>query len=118
MTEAAQAFLAVLNPDELAKTTMKFDDPARLDWTNIPKKVRKGLPISDMTPEEKKLCHNLLRAALSRVGLRQSGQNHVVGKQSPRRREEPEYRLGPRSRALFPHHFRRARGDGDLGLEF
>ena len=47
---------------------MKFDDPARLDWTNIPKKQRKGLPLRDMTPEQKTLCHNLLRAALSRSG--------------------------------------------------
>ena len=53
MAEAAQAVLASLSPDELAKATMKFDDPQRLDWTNIPKKQRKGLPISDMTPEEK-----------------------------------------------------------------
>ena len=68
MTEAAQAFLASLQPDELAKATMKFDDPARLDWTNIPKKQRKGLPIRDMTPEQKTLCHNLLRAALSPSG--------------------------------------------------
>jgi hypothetical protein len=68
MIEAARAFLASLQPDELAKATMKFDDPARLDWTNIPKKQRKGLPLRDMTPEQKTLCHHLLRAALSRSG--------------------------------------------------
>ncbi|HEX4147163.1 MAG TPA: DUF3500 domain-containing protein [Pirellulales bacterium] len=68
MTESAQAFVASLSPDELAKATMKFDDPARLDWTNIPKKERKGLPLREMTPEQKVLCHNLLRAALSRSG--------------------------------------------------
>ena len=68
MTAAAQAFLASLQADELAKAAMKFDDPARLDWTNIPKKQRKGLPLRDMTPEQKTLCHNLLRAALSRSG--------------------------------------------------
>jgi hypothetical protein len=68
MTKAAGAFLASLSPDELAKARMKFDDPARLDWTNIPKKERKGLPISEMSPEKKKLCHALLRAALSSTG--------------------------------------------------
>ncbi len=68
MDQAAQAFLASLQPDELAKVRMKFDDPQRLDWTNIPKKQRKGLPIREMTPEQKTLCHNLLRAALSRSG--------------------------------------------------
>jgi len=68
MTAAALACLASLQPDELATATMKFDDPARLDWTNIPKKQRKGLPLRDMTPEQKVLCHRLLRAALSPSG--------------------------------------------------
>ena len=68
MTAAAQAFLGALRSDELAKASMKFDDPARLDWTNIPKHQRKGLPLSDMTPEQKALCHDLLRVALSRSG--------------------------------------------------
>ncbi|HTU26388.1 MAG TPA: DUF3500 domain-containing protein, partial [Pirellulales bacterium] len=68
MTAAAQAFLAALTPEEKAKAAMKFDDPARLDWTNIPKAERKGLPIRDMNEGERKLCHALLRAALSPAG--------------------------------------------------
>jgi uncharacterized protein DUF3500 len=68
MSEAAQKFLAALTPEQAAKARMKFDDPARLDWHNIPKPQRKGLQLRDMTPEEQKLCHNLLRAALSTSG--------------------------------------------------
>jgi hypothetical protein len=68
MTDAAQAFLQSLSADELAKAEMKFDDPARLDWHNIPKDKRKGLQVKDMNPEQRKLCHNLLRAALSETG--------------------------------------------------
>jgi hypothetical protein len=67
MTAAAQSFLASLNDEESAKTTMAFDDPARLDWHNIPK-ARKGLPLDAMSPEQKHRCHKLLEAALSDSG--------------------------------------------------
>jgi hypothetical protein len=68
MTEAAQKFLASLNADELAKVSIKFDDPRRLDWHNIPKPERKGLQLHDMTAEQQQLAHGLVRAALSDTG--------------------------------------------------
>ena len=68
MTEAAQKFLASLNNAERAKVELKFDDPARLDWHNIPKPTRKGLKVGDMSAEQKALCHGLLKASLSDVG--------------------------------------------------
>ena len=68
MTGAAQKFLASLNDAERAKVEMKFDDPARLDWHNIPKPTRKGLKVGDMSPEQRTLCHALLKASLSDVG--------------------------------------------------
>lgn len=68
MAVAAENFLASLNPDERAKATMKFDDPDRLDWHNIPKPARKGLKVGDMSVEQRKLCHELLKVSLSEVG--------------------------------------------------
>jgi Protein of unknown function (DUF3500) len=68
MTEAAQKYLASLSAEQVAKSTMEFDNPARLDWHNIPKPERKGLQIREMNPEQRKLCHNLLKAALSEAG--------------------------------------------------
>jgi hypothetical protein len=68
MTEAAQAFLTSLDAEQLKKASMKFDDPARLDWHNIPKPQRKGLQVRDMNAQQRTLCHNLLRAALSPAG--------------------------------------------------
>lgn len=68
MTEAAQQFVASLNAEQRAKTVLKFEDPARLDWHNIPKAQRKGLEVRDMDAEQRKLCHALLRAALSETG--------------------------------------------------
>jgi hypothetical protein len=68
MTEAAGQFLAALDADKLDQATMAFDDPARLDWHNIPKPERKGLQLRDMTTEQQERCHALLRAALSESG--------------------------------------------------
>lgn len=69
MIQAARDFLASLDDAGVAKATMKFDDPARLDWHNIPKPKRKGVQLRDMTPEQRERCHALLRAALSDVGF-------------------------------------------------
>jgi hypothetical protein len=68
MTMAAQAFLASLDEPQLAKATRAFDDPARLDWHNIPKPNRKGLPLHDMNANQRALCFKLLQAALSDSG--------------------------------------------------
>ncbi len=68
MAEAAQAWLASLEADERDTATMDFDDPARLDWHNIPKPERKGVQLRDMSPEQRELCHALLRTALSESG--------------------------------------------------
>ncbi len=68
MAQAAQKFLAALSADQLAKAVMKFDDPARLDWHNIPKPERKGLRFGDMTAQQRKLCLALLQTALSDTG--------------------------------------------------
>ncbi|MGD9644248.1 MAG: DUF3500 domain-containing protein [Pirellulales bacterium] len=68
MTTAAQKFLDTLDAKTRAMVQLKFDDPARLDWHNIPKPQRKGLQLRDMTTDQRAACHDLLRAALSDTG--------------------------------------------------
>jgi hypothetical protein len=68
MADAATAFLASLDDSQRAEATLPFDDPRRLDWHNIPKPDRKGLPLSEMSTAQQQLCHALLRAALSEAG--------------------------------------------------
>lgn len=65
---AARTFLDSLDEADRALAQRAFEDPARLDWHNIPKPQRKGLPFRDMTPRQKELCLALLRAALSESG--------------------------------------------------
>ncbi len=67
MTDAAQAFLASLTPQQRAQATFQFQDQERFDWHYIPK-PRKGLAMRDMTPEQKQLAHALLAAGLSQQG--------------------------------------------------
>lgn len=68
MVEAAGRFQAALTPVQLKLASMDFDHPARKDWHNIPKQNRKGLQIRDMSPEQRTLCHDLLKAGLSESG--------------------------------------------------
>jgi len=68
MTRNAEAFVDTLSEQQRERTVLAYDDPKRLDWHFIPKNDRKGLQIKDMTPEQRKAAHALLRSALSQVG--------------------------------------------------
>jgi hypothetical protein len=68
MAEAANQFLGSLNDEERAQATRDYDDPARLDWHNIPKDQRKGLQYREMSAAQRELCHGLLKSALSDEG--------------------------------------------------
>lgn len=67
MSEAANAFLNSLTPEERAHATFAFGDDERMNWHYIPK-PRKGLPLKDMTSAQKHLAHALLAAGLSQRG--------------------------------------------------
>jgi hypothetical protein len=68
MTRAGQIFLESLSQQQRSQATMKYDDPARLDWHFIPKDQRKGLQIKDMNEQQRKLAHELLASGLSEAG--------------------------------------------------
>ena len=67
MDRAAKTFLNSLTPEQKAKATFTFQDDERLNWHFIPK-VRKGLPLREMTPPQKHLAQALLAAGLSQSG--------------------------------------------------
>ena len=68
MTVAAGKFLESLSKEQRAAASMKYDDPARLDWHFIPKDTRKGLQIKEMNDQQRKAAYALLASALSEVG--------------------------------------------------
>ena len=70
MSSAATAFLGALTPEQRQQATFAFDTDERLRWHFIPTEMypRKGLLIRDMTPAQRTLAHDLLKASLSQRG--------------------------------------------------
>ncbi len=67
MAQAARNFLSALTPDQQAKASFDFVDAERVNWHFIPR-VRKGLPIKEMSTEQRLLAHALLSTGLSHRG--------------------------------------------------
>jgi hypothetical protein len=90
MAQAADAFLASLAPAQRSKALFAFEDAERLNWHFVPR-ARRGLPLKEMSAEQRGLAHGILRAGLSRRGyltastiidlelvLREMGENPTV----------------------------------------
>ena len=67
MAAAANNLLAALSPDEKAKAVFDFANPERTNWHFIPRD-RKGLPIKEMSQEQRLLAQALLATGLSHRG--------------------------------------------------
>lgn len=75
MVSAAQAFVGTLTADQKKQATFDFDDKERFNWHFIPlqdtktrKYTRRGLPLEEMTAEQKKAALALLKAGTSESG--------------------------------------------------
>jgi hypothetical protein len=67
MATAAGRFLDALDDQKRDLATFDFDDAERLNWHFIPRE-RNGLPVKQMTPEERNLAMGLLATGLSAEG--------------------------------------------------
>ena len=67
MTEAATVFLATLTPEQRQKATYPFDSEERFNWHFVPRE-RKGLPLKQMTPEQRTAAMAMLNTTLSKQG--------------------------------------------------
>jgi hypothetical protein len=67
MLQAAEAFLASLQPEQRSKVLFEFEDAERLNWHFVPR-ARRGLPLREMTAEQQALARGILRAGLSQRG--------------------------------------------------
>ena len=68
MTTSANRFLSSLSDDQKAKVTFEFKDELRKGWHFIPME-RKGLPLSEMKPNQAQLAMAMLQGALSHSGF-------------------------------------------------
>jgi Protein of unknown function (DUF3500) len=75
MAQAAQNFLEGLKPEQKAQATFPFDSKERTNWNFTPqqdnktrKATRKGLPLEEMTADQKKAALLLVKAGTSEKG--------------------------------------------------
>ena len=71
MTEAAQAFLETLTPEQHAAAMFPFTSDDRFDWHFIPRE-RKGVPLKTMTAAQREAALALVQASLSAEGYDKS----------------------------------------------
>ncbi|MGE5278992.1 MAG: DUF3500 domain-containing protein [Acidobacteriota bacterium] len=71
MAQAADRFLASLAPAQRAQALFPLEDPERFDWNFVPRS-RRGLPLKDLDPAQRRLAEELLRAGLSSSGYRKA----------------------------------------------
>jgi hypothetical protein len=74
MVSAAEKFLASLSEEQKAKAVFAFDSKERTNWFFIPlqdqqkKSTRKGLPLEEMTAQQREAAKQLIRAGTSAAG--------------------------------------------------
>ncbi len=70
MYRAAMNLAKNLTPEQSKQAMFPFDGDERMHWHFIPTEMfaRKGLLIRDMTPKQRQLAHDLLKAGLSQRG--------------------------------------------------
>ena len=78
MAAAAQKFLGSLSPEQKTKAAFDFDSKERTRWFFVPlqdanrKPTRKGLPLEEMTADQKKAALALVAAGTSAQGNKQA----------------------------------------------
>lgn len=71
LVAAAEAFTALLDDAERELALRPFEHADRFDWAFVPTS-RNGLPLADMTAEQRSAAHGLLRATTSSQGYQKA----------------------------------------------
>ena len=76
MANAANAFLATLKPEQIAKATFELNDTNRTRWHFVPTEMhpRHGLSFREMQQEQQHMAYALLASVLSARGLQKTAQ--------------------------------------------
>jgi Protein of unknown function (DUF3500) len=85
MAKAATTFVASLRPEQRRAVALAPDDPTRREWTYLPGD-RPGLPVEELTREQRELLDDLVRAgsgedqvALGAIGVERARRTLVLG---------------------------------------
>ena len=76
MANAANAFLATLKPEQIAKATFELNDTNRTRWHFVPTEMhpRHGLSFREMQQDQQHMAYALLASVLSARGLQKTAQ--------------------------------------------
>ena len=99
MEAAAARFVSSLEPVQKGKAVLPYDSPQRVGWHFVPLESRKGLPLKEMTDEQRSAAHALLRAALSEAGYKKT--TSIMGLENLLKVLEGEGRRWPRDEMLY-----------------
>jgi len=67
MVAGARSFLGSLRPEQRARAALPFDGEERGDWHYVPRS-RKGIPLRDLDPTQRRLAEDLLKTGLGPRG--------------------------------------------------
>ena len=73
MSEAAQSFLNSLDDEQKQRVNFEYMDGERLFWY-YPPLNRHGLPLMNMSSEQRELAHSLLKSGLTETSYSQAKQ--------------------------------------------
>ena len=71
MAESAAQFLRALDPEKKTQASFAYDVDERYNFHYIPRE-RKGVPLKNLTPAERKLASSLLASGVSAHGMRRA----------------------------------------------
>ena len=71
LARAATRFLESRTPEQRARAVFAFEDAERLNWHFVPRE-RRGLPLKEMTGEQRAAARTLLEAGLSEAGYQKA----------------------------------------------
>ena len=67
MMAGARSFLGSLRPEQRAKAALPFDGEERRNWHYVPR-ARRGIPLRDLDPAQRRLAEDLLKTGLGPRG--------------------------------------------------
>ena len=103
ISSAAQAFLDSLDEEQTALATMPIDTDERATWSNLPIIMVRpaGVLIKDMTDEQQRAAHALMRATMSSQGYAKFAGIMVLEDMLHQIEAQDESRTGPRAAAFL-----------------
>ena len=118
MTNAANAFLATLKPDQKAKAIFKLEDNNRTRWHFVPTEMhaRHGLSFREMQQDQQHMAYALLASVMSVKGLQKSAQ--IMSLEQILNDANPEGRFARDPKWYFLSFFGKPSTEGAWGWRF